>query len=230
MEIVTPPDCTPVLSARALASQANGARSNGPVTDSGKARSSVNSVRTGFASRAVLLPGEQVADYEATIAGWAASLGVRNSAEAFVAARVADVAWRQERLVRYEQDIWSASVENELKETDVYLQLSVTRDAHAGVQGMALMAEQIGGTLPGDHVRTLMPALQHVLILVERADAPMEQLLVLRDRVNDLAVDTMLDIQPKAFHELAQAARALERFSRPRSTRKKSRWRLNGSG
>jgi len=67
-------------------------------------------------------------------AGWASSLHVRNSAEAFVAARVADCAWRQERLARYEQSIWSACVESKLKKTEGSLQLSITRDALAGLQ------------------------------------------------------------------------------------------------
>jgi hypothetical protein len=151
-----------------------------------------------------------VDDYQAMVAGWAGSLGVRNSAEAFVAARVADCAWRQERLARFEHARWLAAVEDDLRASDVYTQLQITRDALAGVQGVAIMAEQSGGILPGDHVRALVPALQHVVSLAEGADAPMEQLLVLRDRVNDLAVATLLDVPPDAFHDLAHAAHALE--------------------
>lgn len=169
-----------------------------------------NSIRHGLAARAALLPGESAEAYQAMVAGWAASLGVRNSAEAFVASRIADVAWRQERLGRYEQSVWSASVESELRKTDMYLQLSITRDALTGVAAMAFMAEQSGGTLPEDHVRALMPGLRQILALAEKADAPMEQLLALRDRVNDLAVDYLLDVPPDTFQELAQAARALE--------------------
>ena len=169
-----------------------------------------NSIRHGLAARAALLPGEQVEDYQAMVTGWAASLGVRNSAEAFVAARVADCAWRQERLARYEQSRWMAAVEDDLRASDVYTQLAVTQAALAGVEGVAIMADQTGGTLPGEHVRTLMPALQHVLSLVEKADAPMDLLVAFRDRLNDLVVDTLLDIQPEAFHDLAHAAHALE--------------------
>ena len=195
---------------QALASRRNGALGRGPTTVAGKSVSSCNSIRHGLASQAALLPGEQVADYQAMVAGWAASLGVRNSAEAFVAARVADVAWRQERLGRYEQTMWMAAVEDDLKASDAYAQLQITRDALAGIQGMAYMAEQSGGPMPEDHVRGLMPALRHVLALAEKADAPTEQLLDLRDRVNDLAVDYLLDVPPDAFQELAQAARELE--------------------
>jgi hypothetical protein len=195
---------------QAAASRSNGALGRGPVSEVGKSTAAANSIRHGLAARAVLLPGESAVAYEASVAGWAASLGVRSSAEAFVAARVADCAWRQERLARYEQSMWLAAVEDELKASDVYTQLAVTQAALAGIQGMAMMAEQTGGTLPGDHVRTLMPALQHVLSLVEKADAPMEQLVAFRDRLNDLVVDALLDIQPEAFHALAHAARALE--------------------
>ena len=73
-----------------------------------------------------------------------------------------------------------------------------------------MMVEQTGGTLPGDHVRTLMPVLQHVLGLVERSDAPMDLLVALRDRLNDLVIDAMVDVPVEAFHALAHAARALE--------------------
>jgi len=195
---------------QALASRRNGALGRGPTSAAGKSFSSCNSIRHGLASQAALLPGESAAAYQAMLSSWVESLGVRTSAEAFVAARIGDCAWRQERLTRYEQAMWSASVESELKKTDMFLHLQITRDALAGVQGVAIMAEQSGGIAPADHVRALMPALRQVLALAEKADAPMEQLLVLRDRVNDLVVDTLLDIQPEAFQELAHAAHALE--------------------
>ena len=53
--------------AQALASRANGALSHGPVSESGKAISSRNALKTGLTGRTVLLPSEDAALFEVHI-------------------------------------------------------------------------------------------------------------------------------------------------------------------
>ena len=54
--------------AQAAASRANGALSHGPTSEEGKATSSLNALKTGLTGRAVLLPSDDAALYEAHLA------------------------------------------------------------------------------------------------------------------------------------------------------------------
>jgi len=61
----TPQDATEVHSPRAMSamSRANGAKSRGPATAAGRARSSRNSIRHGLRAKTVVLPTESARDY-----------------------------------------------------------------------------------------------------------------------------------------------------------------------
>jgi len=51
--------------AQIAANQANSQKSTGPITEAGKAKSSLNAVKTGLTGRTVLLPSEDAAAYQA---------------------------------------------------------------------------------------------------------------------------------------------------------------------
>ena len=68
--------------AQSDASRLNGSRSAGPVTDAGKARSSLNSVRHGLRGRTFfLLPDEDPEEFRAHEATWLAAWRPRDFAE-----------------------------------------------------------------------------------------------------------------------------------------------------
>jgi len=93
------------LSARALASRVNGARSRGPRTAAGKARSSRNALRHGLCARAhLLLPDENPATFRAFAAALLAELAPEGALQTVLAERVAVAAWRLARADRLEAE------------------------------------------------------------------------------------------------------------------------------
>ena len=69
MTIDSPSHAAAQVSARALASRRNGARSRGPTTAAGKARSARNALQHGLCARTVLLDDEDADRLEAALLG-----------------------------------------------------------------------------------------------------------------------------------------------------------------
>jgi hypothetical protein len=93
------------LSARARASRINGAKSRGPRTAAGRARSSRNALRHGLCARThLLLPDERAADFAAFAAALIAELAPEGPLQAVLAERVAVAAWRLARADRLEAE------------------------------------------------------------------------------------------------------------------------------
>ena len=97
----SPRAAVPISSARAAASRKNGARSRGPKTPEGKARSSQNALKHGLrAQKYVVLPeedGAEFAEFEAALMEELAPVG---ALQAVLARRVAVAAWRLARADR----------------------------------------------------------------------------------------------------------------------------------
>ncbi len=101
-----PRAAVPASSARALASRINGARSLGPKTPEGKARSARNALKHGLrAERLILLDDEDPAEFEASVAAITAELEPTGALQEQLAARVAMAAWRMRRVDRLEAEI-----------------------------------------------------------------------------------------------------------------------------
>jgi hypothetical protein len=102
-----PRAAVPVSSARAEASRKNGARSRGPVTPEGKARSAQNALRHGLrAEKYVVLPDEDAAAYAALEAALRAELAPQGVLQSILVGRIAHAAWRLDRAERIEVQLF----------------------------------------------------------------------------------------------------------------------------
>ena len=96
----------PVSSARAAASRKNGARSRGPKSAEGKARSAQNALQHGLrAQKYVVLPEEDAAEFDALEAALIAELAPVGVLQAVLAQRIAVAAWRLKRADRIEAEV-----------------------------------------------------------------------------------------------------------------------------
>ena len=102
-----PRAAVPVSGARAEASRKNGAKSRGPRTPEGKARSAQNALKHGMrAQKFLVLPDEDAAEFEALEAALVEELAPVGALQAVLARRVAVAAWRLARADRIETELF----------------------------------------------------------------------------------------------------------------------------
>jgi hypothetical protein len=90
-------------SAQIEASRRNGARSRGPVTPEGKARSSGNALKHGLAAlHHLVVAGEDAAEFEGLTARLIGELGAAGELETLLVRRLAIAFWKAERAERLE--------------------------------------------------------------------------------------------------------------------------------
>jgi hypothetical protein len=97
-----------VSNARAEASRKNGAKSRGPKTEEGRARSSQNALKHGMrAQKYVVLPEEDADEFAGLEAALVAELAPVGAFQAVLARRVAVAAWRLARADRIEVELFA---------------------------------------------------------------------------------------------------------------------------
>ena len=97
----------PVSNARAEASRQNGAKSRGPKTPEGKARSAQNALKHGMRARKhLVLPDEDAAEFADLEAALVAELAPVGALQTVLARRVAVAAWRLARADRIEIELF----------------------------------------------------------------------------------------------------------------------------
>ena len=102
-----PGAAVPVSNARAEASRRNGAKSRGPKTPAGKARSAQNALRHGMrALRYVVLPDEDGVAFQALEAALMDELAPVGTLQVVLARRIAMAAWRLARADRMEVELF----------------------------------------------------------------------------------------------------------------------------
>jgi Oxidoreductase family, NAD-binding Rossmann fold len=100
------PTAVPVSEARAAASRINGARSRGPKTPEGKARSARNALKHGLcAEKFLVLAVEGAAAFAALQAALLAELAPVGALQGVLAGRVVSAAWRLARADRMEAEV-----------------------------------------------------------------------------------------------------------------------------
>src|SRR3954471_15071403 len=83
---------------RLAANRANAQLSTGPTTSEGKAKSSLNAVKTGLTGRTVLLSSEDAALYQAHVERFQQELQPVGEREAQLVQSLADTQWRLDRI------------------------------------------------------------------------------------------------------------------------------------
>jgi hypothetical protein len=78
--------------------RANGARSRGPVTPEGRARSSKNAIKHGLSSRAIVLSNESESDFEKLLEAYLAQFNPQSEIEASLVEQLVAARWRMERV------------------------------------------------------------------------------------------------------------------------------------
>jgi hypothetical protein len=138
-----------VSSARAEASRKNGARSRGPRTAEGKARSAQNALKHGLrAQKHMVLPDEDGGEFRALEVALIEELSPVGALQAVLAQRIAVAAWRLRRADRIE-----AEVLGHQRGRDGDLGLAVIRDAN-GAGALATLLRYRGSAL-GEFTRSL---------------------------------------------------------------------------
>jgi hypothetical protein len=93
--------------AQIAANRANGQLSPGPTSQEGKAKSSLNAVKTGLTGATVLLPSDDVAAYERHVAGSFAEWNPATDREKVLVQSIADTEWRLLRIPALESGIYA---------------------------------------------------------------------------------------------------------------------------
>ena len=115
-----------VSNARAEASRRNGAKSRGPKTEEGKARSARNALQHGRrAEKQLVLPDEDAAEFATLEAALVEELAPAGALQTVLARRVAVAAWRLARADRIETELFE-----ERRSADGGLGLALIRDGN----------------------------------------------------------------------------------------------------
>jgi hypothetical protein len=94
-------------SAQIAANQANAQLSTGPTSETGKAKSSLNAVKTGLTGRTVLLPNEDAVFYEAHVSQFMKSHAPVGDDERNLVQSLADTEWRLLRIPALEMGVYA---------------------------------------------------------------------------------------------------------------------------
>jgi hypothetical protein len=160
--------------ARAAASRRNGAKSRGPQTPQGKARSAQNALRHGLcAQKHVVLPGESAAAFAALEAALMEELAPDGALQSMLAQRVVAAIWRLERAERFEAGLFGHHLRG-----DRNLGLALIRDGN-GPRAFDTLLRYRGGTLAElwRALRTLKALQAERAARPGRAVAPEQRLL-----------------------------------------------------
>lgn len=106
-----------------------------------RARSSTHATRHGLKALGLVLPGESPAAYARVQREWFTSLPSCSPAEAHVVHQLADLAWRQQRLLRLEHALHLEALEDSVKKTQTHADYST---ALAGLTAVNALVSNVG--------------------------------------------------------------------------------------
>jgi len=195
--------------ARAEASRRNGARSKGPKTPEGKARSSRNALAHGLcAGHHVVVEGESPEAFAAFEAALVADLAPAGALQMLLAGRIARAAWRLERAERIETELFARQMDGPFGGGD--LALALIRDGNGARAFDTLLRYRGAAQAEFSRALRLLKALQaEAPPAREQAPAPSELPIEPKARRNpDETVPTAA--ADEAARDPAQAHRTAE--------------------
>jgi hypothetical protein len=101
------PASSPISAPQLAANRANSQLSTGPQTSEGKAKSSLNAVKTALTGRTVLLPTDDAQAYQEHIADFFKELRPLSARECALVQSLADNAWRLDRIPALEMGLYA---------------------------------------------------------------------------------------------------------------------------
>ena len=97
----------PISDAQLNANRANAQQSTGPTSPEGKAKSSLNALKTGLTGRTILLPTDDIDAYQQLVTRTFTDLAPESDRERAIAQIIADTDWRLLRIAPLEASIWA---------------------------------------------------------------------------------------------------------------------------
>jgi hypothetical protein len=95
------------LARKAEANRENAQLSTGPITEAGKAKSSLNAVKSGLTGRTVLLPTDDAAQYQTHVQSYEDHFKPIGPEEQALVQSLADTSWRLTRIPGLEMAIYA---------------------------------------------------------------------------------------------------------------------------
>jgi hypothetical protein len=114
--------------ARAEASRRNGAKSKGPRTAEGKARSAQNALKHGLCAQKFVVGDEDPREFAALEAAMTAELAPAGAVQGLLAGRIVRAAWRLQRADQIEGELFAHQMEGPFGDGD--LGLALIRDGN----------------------------------------------------------------------------------------------------
>ncbi len=96
----------------------NGAKSRGPVTEAGRARSSKNAIKHGLTAQTIVLPTEDPDEYDALLTSYTQQFQPDGPVELDLVHEMAAAQWRLQRIALIETQLFTAAIEREEEDSD----------------------------------------------------------------------------------------------------------------
>jgi hypothetical protein len=98
---------------KSQSARTNGAKSHGPVTPAGRARSSQNALKHGFSAQTLLLPSEEPADLHDLLTAYLADFHPTGPAQLDLVHQMVAAKWRLNRLAVIENQLFTEAIQHE---------------------------------------------------------------------------------------------------------------------
>jgi hypothetical protein len=101
------------MPSKSQSARANGAKSHGPSTEAGRARSSQNALKHGFSAQTLVLPSEDPAEFQQLLTAYLDDFHPNGPAELDLVHQMVAAKWRLDRLAIVETQLFTNAIQRE---------------------------------------------------------------------------------------------------------------------